>query len=128
MNDLREVTRDPAFLEKLGFARRDQNSTDVVRWVWYERTIDSIGSQVRFVVQVEFELCISDDPFVKFPDNHTYSFSRVYLKVIDRQMEREDNRTYDEDTEIARVVDRFEINVTKVSQLRVLCRMLSWEK
>ncbi len=87
MNDLREITRQPLFLEKEGFVRRDEEITDVVRWVWYEKTIDSIDSQVRLVLQVEFELSISDNPFVRTIDNFSYSFNGVYLQIIGRQME-----------------------------------------
>lgn len=127
MNDLREITRAPSFLEKAGFVEREEETTDVVRWVWYERTIDSIESQVRFVVQVEFELSISDDPFVRTSDNFSYSFNGVYLKVIDRQMQRWDSQSYDEETEVPREIDRFQVNVSTLAQLRSLCKMLGWK-
>jgi len=97
VNDLREVTREPYFLEKAGFLRRDEETTDVDRWVWYERTIDSIESQVTLILQVEFEMSISDNPFVRTSDNFCYSFNGVYLKVIERQMERWDSQSYDEE-------------------------------
>jgi len=87
MNDLREITREPYFLEKAGFVRREEETADVVRWVWYEKTIES---QVTFVVQVKFEMSISDDPFVKTSDNFSYSFNGVFLKVIEEQSEEEE--------------------------------------
>lgn len=114
-------------MEKAGFVEREEETTDVVRWVWYERTIDSIESQVRFVVQVEFELSISDDPFVRTSDNFSYSFNGVYLKVIDRQMQRWDSQSYDEETEVPREIDRFQVNVSTLAQLRSLCKMLGWK-
>ena len=126
MNDLREVTREPTFLEEMGFVRRDDGTADVVRWVWYEKTIDSIESQVRFILQVEFELSISDNPFVPRIDNFSYSFNRVYLRVIDRQLVRWDNQSYDQETERPREIDRCEVNIATLTQLRALWRMLSW--
>ena len=119
MNDLREITSYPSFLEKAGFVEKEEHTTDVVRWVWFEKTIDAVESQVRLVVQVEFELSISDAPFVRTRDNFSYYFNGVYLKVIDRQMER-----LDEETELPREIDRIKINVSTRSQLRSLCKML----
>ncbi len=139
MNDLREITRYPSFLEKAGFVEREEHTTDDVRWVWFERTIDSIESQVRLILQVEFELSISDDPFVRTSDNFSYSFNGVYLKVIDRQMERSDSQSYDEETfmekplippldvlmeEEPREIGRFELKVSTLAQLRSLSKML----
>ena len=125
MNDLIEVTKEPTFLEKLGFTGREQDSTDTVRWVWYERTIDSYKSQVRFVIQVEFEMFITDDPVASYTDNVSYSFNRIYIKVIDRHMEKSDNQAYDEETENPREVGHFRVNIQKVSELRSICKMLS---
>ena len=129
MNDLREITREPYFLEKAGFVRREEETTDVVRWVWYEKTIES---QVTFVVQVEFEMAISDDPFVKTSDNFSYSFNGVFLKVIEEQTEEEE--TFVETPhglpialmvhEEPREIDRLELSVSTLAQLRSLCKML----
>ena len=143
MNDLREITRYPAFLEKAGFVEREEETTDVVRWVWFERTIDSVESEVTLVLQVEFELAISDDPFVRTSDNFSYSFNGVYLKIIERQMEREDSESADEASvlknshmlsldafmkayvkEEPREIDRVNLRVTTRAQLRSLCKML----
>lgn len=143
MNDLREIAREPFFLEKAGFVRRDEETTDVVRWVWYERTIDSIESQMRLILQVEFEMSISDNPFVRTSDNFSYSFNGVYLKIIERPAETADSRSYEREEffkhprilplndfadlvmkEEPREIDRFELKVSTLAQLRSLCKML----
>jgi hypothetical protein len=143
MNDLREITREPNFLEKLGFVRRDEETTDVVRWVWYERTLDSVDSQVTLILQVDCELSISDDPFVRTIDNFSYSFNGVYLKIIERQMDSEQSESADEASvlknpgmfsldafmksyvkEEPREIDRVNLRVTTRVQLRSLCRMI----
>ena len=125
MNQLSEVTREPTFLEKLGFTCREEDTTDPRRSVTYRKTIDSIGSQVRFVIQVEFEMWIRDDPFATYTENVSYGFEGVYLRVIDRQMEELDDETYDEETEKPRYIGRFKMNIETVSHLRLLCKMLS---
>ena len=143
MNDFREITRYPAFLEKAGFVEREEETTDVVRWVWFERTIDSIESQVSLILQVEFEMSISDNPFVRTSDNFCYSFNGVYLKIIERPVETADSRSYEREEffkhprilplndfadlfvkEEPREIDRFGLNVSTLSQLRSLCKML----
>ena len=68
MNDLREVEKEPGFLLRSGFRCREETAA-FVRWVWFEKTIDSPNSQIRFVIQVEFEITISDDPFASYSDN-----------------------------------------------------------
>lgn len=134
MNDLRESTREPCFLEKLGFARRDEETIDVVRRVWYERTIDSVESQVTIVLQVEYERTI---------DNFSYSFNGVYLKIIEQEPGKEESESFDDASvlkdphmlspeafirayvrEEPREIDRVRLRVTTRAQLRSLCRMI----
>jgi hypothetical protein len=129
MNDLREITKEPYFLEKAGFARREEETSDVVRWVWYEKTIES---QVTFVLQVEFEMSISDNPFVKTGDNFTYSFNGVFLGVIEEETESEEPLVdLPNGPPIAlmmekerREIDRLELSVNTLAELRSLCKML----
>jgi len=128
MNDLREVQNEPEFLEKDGFIYREEESTDSVRWVWYEKAFESIESQLRFIIQVEFEMDIYDEPFASYAENRTYSFNGVYLIVVDRQMQRWDNRSYDEETEISREIDRYKVNIHTLGRLRSLCNMLGGKK
>jgi hypothetical protein len=85
MTNLREVTRDPFFLESAGFTRREEQTTDFVRWVWFEKTIDLV--EISLILQVEFELAISDDPSVPTNDNFSYGFNGVYLKILERSVE-----------------------------------------
>jgi hypothetical protein len=77
-------------LEKAGFVRRDDESGDVDRWVWYERTIGSADSEVTLVLQVEFELSISDNPFGRTTDNFCYGFDGVYLRIFEPPPDRGD--------------------------------------
>lgn len=143
MNDLREVTREPYFLEKEGFVCREEETSDVSRWVWYERTI--IESEVTLVLQVEFELSILDNPFVRTTDNFCYSFNGVYLRIIEPPVDRGDRSSERENflkqpgipslnkvlelfgEEEHREIDRFELRVTTRAQLRSLCKMI-WGK
>jgi hypothetical protein len=101
-------------------------TSDVDRWVWYERVIGSLEDRVRLVVQVELEMSISDNPFVRTSDNFSYSFNGVYLRVIDGQMDRLDDQACDDEFEfeVDREIDRFRINVSTLAQLRSLCKML----
>ena len=128
MNDLREITREPFFLEKAGFVRRDEETSVVDRWVWYERVIGSLEDRVRLVVQVALEMSISDNPFVRTSDNFSYSFNGVYLRVIDGQMDRLDDQACDDEFqiefEVDREIHRFRVNVSTLAQLRSLCKML----
>jgi hypothetical protein len=87
---------------------------------------------VTFVVQVEFEMAISDDPFVKTSDNFSYSFNGVFLKVIEEQTEEEETLVEIPHRlpialmmhEEPREIDRLELRVNTLAQLRSLCKML----
>lgn len=93
---------------------------------WYERMIESVEDRMRLVVQVELEMSISDNPFVRTSDNFSYSFNGVYLKVMDRQMGRLDDQACDDEfeLEVDQEIDRFRVNVSTLAQLRSLCKML----
>lgn len=121
---LDDFSEKPDQLCQFGFSRREEDTTDSVRSVWFERTFDSIESQVRFVLQVEFELAIDDDPNVSYTENLSYSFNGVFLRVIDRQMERYNNQSFDEETERPRKVGRYELRVSTVEELNQISRAL----
>lgn len=95
----------PTFLKRLGFKSREEDTTDTVRWICYERAFQSYESQVKLIVQVEFEKFYRDDPFASYTDNGTY----------------------DDDNEKPRNIGRVRIDVQTVSELRSLCKMLSWK-
>jgi hypothetical protein len=122
MNDLREVTKEPEFLTRHGYIRRDEETTDSVRSVWYEKSFDSDYSQLRLIIQIEFELAIYDG-HGSYRDNLDYSFNGVYLRVYDRQMERMGNHPYDEDTENPKEIDRYKLNIHTLSSLRALAKI-----
>jgi hypothetical protein len=131
-------------LEKEGFVRRDEETWDISStWVWYERTV--IESEVTLVLQVEFELSVFDNPFVRTSDNFCYSFNGVYLRIIappvdkgNRSSERENILKQPGTLSLEKVldlfgeeepreIDRLELRVTTRAQLRSLCRMI-WGK
>src|SRR4051794_15679595 len=97
--DLRDVADSPDRLLDAGYTRRDETTTDTVRAVVYEKAISSNESQLKLLVQIHFELAISDDVGYGYADNRSYSFNGVYLEAVDRQMEPEDNRYFDEESE-----------------------------
>lgn len=125
MNDLRQVEREPDYLLEKGYVRQEQETTDVVRWVWYEKVLESAASQVRLVVQVEFELAIHDDWAASYEDNHQFAFNGVYLLVYDRQMDRLDSTSYDEETAHPRYVGRRELRIHTLSQLEAFCEKIA---
>lgn len=128
MTDLREIGQEPSFLAQFGFERRDEITTNPDRYVWYEKTFKRYTSQLCLVVQVEFELFISDDPEASYTENLSYSFNRVFLRVIDRQMVADgsegDELWYDEETEFLREIDRWRLPIQTVEQLNAFCELI----
>lgn len=124
MKELRDFESKPDSLTLYGFERREEHSTDSVRWVWYEKRIQSYESQICFVIQVEFELYISDNPTASYLDNRSYGFNGVNLGVIDRQMERWDSMSYEEDTESPRDVGSWKLSIQTLEQLESFVGML----
>jgi hypothetical protein len=121
---LEDMWDDPERLLRYGYVRRDQSTTDVARSVWFEKIYDSCDSQARLILQIEFDLSISDDPFATYKENLSYSFNGVYLRVVDRQMAAFDNQTYDEETERPRSVGRRKLSITTLEDLKRFDRCL----
>ncbi len=101
--------------------------------------MESIESQATLILQVEFEMYISDAPSVRTCGNFSYGFNGVFLKVIDQQIETSDSQSYDEGTfmewplippldvlmeEGPQEIGRFELRVSTLAQLRSLSKML----
>lgn len=124
MKELRDFERKPDSLTRYGFERREEHSTDSVRWVWYEKRIQSIDSQICLVIQVEFELYISDDPTASYIENRSYGFNGVSLKVIDLQTERRDGISYEEDTESPGEIGGWRLSIETLEQLKLFVGML----
>lgn len=112
MEDLREVSQEPGFLEALGFVRRDEPTTDAVRWVWYEREFPCEEDHFDLVLQVEFELAISDSIAVSYVENRSYSFNGVFILVRNCNEHQPDG------------LARKRINVRTMEQLNSLVAML----
>ncbi len=118
---------NPDILLVYGFIRRDEETTSSVRSVWYEKIFDQYDSQLRLMIQIEFELDIYDDDSASYTENRIYRLNGVYLVVTDRQMQREGDKKdgyYYEDTENPREIDRCRIKISTFHELRTLCNML----
>ena len=121
MNDFREIKKEPTFLTRRGYVRRDEETADCVRSVWYEKKLQSDSTQLCLVIQIEFEETIYEGA-TTVSDKYIYSFRGVFLQAIDRQMDfvGQDayGRYYDEDSERPNEIDRYELNLRTLSRLR----------
>ena len=108
---LQDVAERPDRLLDAGYIRRDEATTDIVRAVAYEKVISSNESQLKLLVQIHFELAISDDVGYEYDEFCSRSFNGVYLEVQDRQMEAEDNRYFDEESEHATSVGTLKLDI-----------------
>jgi len=117
MKLLSEITK-PDQLLKLGFTRHEEDTADTVRSVWYRKAFDSIDSNVKIEVEVEFELSISDDPYASYTDNLDYFWNGCFIRVIDRQMDRLSNQDFDEETERPRSVGRLRLKMHTLEELK----------
>ena len=122
IEDLNEIENEPTFLKTLGFKKVEQDTTEPLRTVWYHAKFQSDKSQIRLIIRIEFEVYITDDPLI---DNEpSYSFNGVYLIVVNRQMEEENNIYFDEQTEKPLTVGSLRLNISTTSELLSLCKML----
>lgn len=128
VNYFDEIYKSPDFLENYGFTRVEESTTNTLKYVWYEKEYNTCESQVGFVLQVEFEMHTTDKTFLTPEENRSYSFNAVYLKVINRQMVRQDNISYDEETEMPIVIDRYQLKVSTLDELLALDAILAWRK
>lgn len=122
--DLRDFEDDPDQLLRLGYKRRDEASTDSVRLVWYEKDFSSRESQICLALQIEYELGLSDDSHVSYSANCSYSFNGVYIRVLDRRMERLDNRAFDEETANPRELGRHRLSIATLEECDALAKLL----
>jgi hypothetical protein len=121
------LRNNPDILLVYGFIRRDEETTSSDRSVWYEKIFDQYDSQLRLMIQIEFELDIYDDDSASYTGNRIYYLTGVYLVVTDRQMQSEGHKKdgdYYEDTENPREIDRCKIKISTFHELRTLCNML----
>lgn len=75
MNDF--LHKDREQLEDYGFAYSEEDSTDSVRWVYYTKTVDIGDTGCRIIIEIKYELSISDDPSPS-ADNFYYSFDCIH--------------------------------------------------
>ena len=104
--DLRDVAENPDRLLDAGYIRRDETTTDTLRAVVYEKAICSDESQLKLLVQIHF------------------SFNGVYLEALDRQMEPEDNRYFDEESEHPISVGALKLDIDSLGEVERLVALL----
>ena len=122
--DLRDVAERPDRLLDAGYTRRDETTTNTVRAVIYEKVISSDESQLKLLVQIHFELAISDSVGYNCSDNCSYSFNGVYLGAQDRRMEVEDNRYFDEESEQPISVGTLKLDIQSLGEVERLVALL----
>lgn len=83
-----------AELEALGFKEYDEETTDPERLVWFRKHLFEIGS-LNVIVEVKYNLSISDDPYATYDENCSYDFKRCTL--ITTHEEVEDNAISSDD-------------------------------
>lgn len=123
MNRINDFTENPDSLLEFGLKRHDEETTDSLRLVWYEKNIYQTHSPLNYILQVEFELLLSDDPFVSYSDNCDYSFVGVYLRIINRGVSYHET-SQNESIEI-KEVDKIELNIGSISELVLFSKMFS---
>jgi hypothetical protein len=122
--DLQEIANSPNMLLERGYVRKDEYTTDTLRSVIFEKAIASSESQLKLLVQIHFELAISDNVGYDYEQNCSYSFNRVHLEVINRQMERENNRYFDEESEDPISVGTLKLDIESLAEVERLVRLL----
>ena len=115
---------EPDRLVRPSFVRRDESTSDSVHLVWFERILDSDESQIRFIIRIEFELGLTDDPHDSSRANESYSFHGVVLEVINRRMRRYDSVTFEPDTERPQVVGQHRLTIRTLREVNQLVQLL----
>ena len=115
--ELTDFEDNPDRLAKFGFARRDQATTDVVRLVWFERSVGVGERSMRMTVQVQFEASLTDEP--RPGPQCSYSFDGVFLHVtlsdgVDWISDRDEP---DDDARVA-------LRLTTLQEVQQLIRLL----
>lgn len=111
----------PDELITFGFIRRDEETTDSTRFIWYEKTLKK--GRFSYILQIEFELSISDDPYGSYSDNHSYTFNDIYLRIINEEISNY-NISFDslrDDFE----VDKIKLNLKSIPEIILFCKMFS---
>ena len=127
MKELGDDFKEPTFLLKMGFACKEEDSTDNHRMVRFSRNFQSDKSPFKFIVLLEYELSIRDDPSFD-AENFSYEFEGAYLLVVDRHMEEDDYHGeiyYDEDSEKPNFIGKTKLNIQTRSELRSFIKALS---
>lgn len=93
----------------------------------YSKAVDGSESQLRFVVSIEFELGISDEPTLSYREARSYAFNGVRLDVYDRQMEQLSNIEFDTETEVPRLVGSAYLQLTTLRQVEELTKLLKFD-
>jgi hypothetical protein len=122
---LRDIALDPDQLLGRGYIRVDESTSDPVRRVVYQKAITSDESQLKLLVEIHFELSISDDVGYEYCELCSYSFNCVKLEVLDRQMEPLDNLCFDELTEQSIGVGTLKLGLKSLEEVERLVTLLT---
>ena len=115
---------DPERLTTHGFRRRDQVTTELSRWVRFERTIGDYDSPVRLAVQIEFTLDVTDEPLPPSTPSWSYQFEGVFLTVLDRSLDGDVFMDFDADDEDPEVAGRVALALTSLEEVQQLIALL----
>lgn len=126
-DELADIAMAPDNLLALGY-EREEEETAWVRRVWFSKSLESSGSQLRLLIRIEFELGISDEPHLSYEQARSYSFNCVQLSVIDRQMTRIDNREFDTETEHPQLIGTVDLAVHRLSDVETVVRLLAFRE
>ena len=127
MKELGDDFKEPTFLLKMGFTCKEEDSTENHRMVRYSRSFFSDKSPFKFIVRLEYELSIRDDPSFD-ADNFSYEFGGAHLHIVDRHMEEYDyhgETYYDEKSEKPNYIGITKLNIRTRSKLRSFINALS---
>lgn len=123
-------TEIDSFLRREGFNCREVETEDMYsRWCYYSREFRRADSNVMLRLVLRFDLQISDSPTGSYDDNHELSYEDCYIEIYDRQMHKEEGLFdgeyfYDEDTELLRKIDSYQICTASYAEVKQLMRTL----
>jgi hypothetical protein len=114
----------PDRLTAHGFQRCDQPTTDLSKWVRFERVLGDDDSPMRVAVQIEFTLDVTDEPLPPPTPSWSYQFEGVFLEIIDRRLDWQALTDFDPDAELPEVVGRVSLALTTLEEVRQLIALL----
>lgn len=110
----------PDSLIELGFT--PFKTTEPECLVLYQKTVDHWDSNVRLVIEVEFEPDVDNNPDAIPPDKQNYSWRGCFIRIIDRQMGESANGDYDVGTEKPKTIGRVRTRIANLKNLEAFVK------